>query len=73
MKVRHIRRMPSEIPLKCKAEVEYATQLYRIRWGRGFECEKMARYHIDGKPMCALHAGRIVLNHIVDNLKGDIP
>lgn len=46
---------------RCEQEVAEMTARFRVHCGRDIQCERRARYEIDGRKLCKTHAGDAVL------------
>ena len=49
----------------CAAEVGDISKRYRDMTHKDYQCERLGRYVIDGKPYCSLHAGELAVHHLL--------
>jgi hypothetical protein len=54
---------------RCSAIVSEMTRRWRTFAGKDDQCERNARYMVEGQPYCKLHAGEILLEELTEKEK----
>lgn len=49
----------------CVAQVSDVSKRYRDMTHKDYQCERLGRFLIDGKPYCSLHAGELCVKHLL--------
>lgn len=71
----HITRLPRparywQAP-RCHGEVKDGTKRWRDHAGRDYRCDRKAIFEVDGRKLCQLHAGDVLIERALRQMEGD--